>query len=1022
MAFFRRRSSQERTMPTDVSDGGALALLQKSELFDASWYLSRYPEVAAAGVDPVQHYVVHGAREGRMPNALFDSAFYLGTYTDVAQSGTNPLAHFIVRGANEGRDPNPLFDTAWYAERYLDGDLRGTNPLAHHLAVCRDLLWTDTSPAFHSQWYALTYQNGGDPHEPPLAHYLRVGRDAGLLPNDIGLPDPGRRSYKLRGTGLFDPSYYAHTYPDVRTSGLDPFTHYTTFGCKEGRTPNALFDVNHYIGQAPECAGGALDPLLHYLEGGAAAGLNPNLFFDTAWYLAHYPDCTAAACNPLAHFIADGGRTTHPSPRFDAAWYLEQYADVAREGFNPLAHYLTTGMDEGRITRALPRQGMADPTEAHLVALKDAPKRNAWTVLLVTHAPDGKLKRHVPALVDGYCDAGAEVVLIIAADQRRTAVPQYVVDRCAAVHLRANGGFDFAAWAHVIRCDDALLGCRLLVLANDSLIGPLDPDGLVRLFARAEASTADIVGLTENTYIARHLQSFFLALKPACLSSAAFIRFINGIVELETKQDVIAAYELTFSALMRAEGLATEALFPAGTRSESDAEAMRDRTIFDWSDLIEEGFPFVKASLVSGQHEVFGGMAVRLKVAELGIDLDAPTLGPVIWTDLRGGAEPRPRSPLRVAFLGPTNVANGLGMAARGYVKALQRTGWDINVHPLQVPFHVHAQIAPDWQACSFSGPADVALVHVNGDSWEALLNAEQLAIATRARQKVGLFVWETATVPREWLPTIDDLDAIWAPTTFVAEIFRAVTPNPVKVVPYVVENDITELPGLEASATICAAFGLDAARSHILYAFDGSSFLARKNPHALIRAFRASGLGRAGWQLVLKTKHVFDLPLEGAQLLELVETAGDVVVIDRPMSQRDLASLFSLCPVYASSHASEGFGLTIAEAMEMGKVVVATDYGGSRDFLDESCGFPVPAKEVRLTQSFGPYRRGSSWGQIDERALAEALRGAAAAVEDGSARDIGRAATARIRETLSSSAVARAMRAAIGQFPEWQP
>ncbi|WP_287082770.1 glycosyltransferase, partial [Methylobacterium sp.] len=118
--------------------------------------------------------------------------------------------------------------------------------------------------------------------------------------------------------------------------------------------------------------------------------------------------------------------------------------------------------------------------------------------------------------------------------------------------------------------------------------------------------------------------------------------------------------------------------------------------------------------------------------------------------------------------------------------------------------------------------------------------------------------------------------------------------------------------------------FAIDPSKRVILYAFDGSSYLARKNPHALIRAFRAAGLGQAGWQLVLKTKHVFDLPEEGKKLLDLVGTAGDVVVIDQPLSQNELGALFDLCAVYASSHSSEGFGLTIAEAMEMGKVVVA--------------------------------------------------------------------------------------------------
>ncbi|MBE7248751.1 MAG: glycosyltransferase, partial [Actinomycetospora chiangmaiensis] len=113
----------------------------------------------------------------------------------------------------------------------------------------------------------------------------------------------------------------------------------------------------------------------------------------------------------------------------------------------------------------------------------------------------------------------------------------------------------------------------------------------------------------------------------------------------------------------------------------------------------------------------------------------------------------------------------------------------------------------------------------------------------------------------------------------------------------------------------------------------------------------------------------------------------------------------------------SEGFGLTIAEAMEMGKVVVATDYGGCRDFLDATCGFPVKAEVTALDQTYGPYLRGAEWGQVDEADLARALTDAARVVTGGDAARIGAAARARIRERLSIGAVAAAMEASLGRL-----
>lgn len=83
------------------------ALITASGLFDRDWYLEQYPDVAAAKVDPVGHYLKSGAGEGRNPSAAFDTAWYLLTYFDVAESGLNPLVHFIRFGRQEQRTSHP---------------------------------------------------------------------------------------------------------------------------------------------------------------------------------------------------------------------------------------------------------------------------------------------------------------------------------------------------------------------------------------------------------------------------------------------------------------------------------------------------------------------------------------------------------------------------------------------------------------------------------------------------------------------------------------------------------------------------------------------------------------------------------------------------------------------------------------------------------------------------------------------------------------------------------------------------
>ena len=83
----------------------AARIIRESGLFDAAWYLEAYPDVAARKVDPLEHYVRYGAREGRDPHRLFSSSWYLANNPDVTESGLNPLAHFALCGAKEGRNP-----------------------------------------------------------------------------------------------------------------------------------------------------------------------------------------------------------------------------------------------------------------------------------------------------------------------------------------------------------------------------------------------------------------------------------------------------------------------------------------------------------------------------------------------------------------------------------------------------------------------------------------------------------------------------------------------------------------------------------------------------------------------------------------------------------------------------------------------------------------------------------------------------------------------------------------------------
>lgn len=78
-------------------------IIKKSGLFDEKYYLETYTDVRISDIDPIEHYIKFGYKEGRNPSERFDTNFYLVNYPDVKDSGMNPFIHFIKFGRYEGR-------------------------------------------------------------------------------------------------------------------------------------------------------------------------------------------------------------------------------------------------------------------------------------------------------------------------------------------------------------------------------------------------------------------------------------------------------------------------------------------------------------------------------------------------------------------------------------------------------------------------------------------------------------------------------------------------------------------------------------------------------------------------------------------------------------------------------------------------------------------------------------------------------------------------------------------------------
>jgi tetratricopeptide (TPR) repeat protein len=256
-------------------------------------------------------------------------------------------------------------------------------------------------------------------------------------------------------------------------------------------------------------------------------------------------------------------------------------------------------------------------THAEIRCVK-TPSFSHEVALFVTHSPHGRLKPHVYHYLESLKRQDISVVLIVNADRSFEAVDVNFASEIDGVFVRQNEGYDFGAWAHVLRLHPELFDAEILYLLNDSVIGPTNDIAFRNILTRLRNSPADVVGLTENFDRAWHVQSYFLALKHRALSSAELRKFINGIVSYRDIEDVINEFEVRFASIVKAAGLNCEAMFPATD--------VRDPTIYHWKRLLESGFPFVKVKTlrdilagvdISDWHQLLATQGYDVSLAEL---------------------------------------------------------------------------------------------------------------------------------------------------------------------------------------------------------------------------------------------------------------------------------------------------------------------------------------------------------------------------------------------------------------------
>jgi glycosyltransferase involved in cell wall biosynthesis len=359
---------------------------------------------------------------------------------------------------------------------------------------------------------------------------------------------------------------------------------------------------------------------------------------------------------------------------------------------------------------------------------------------------------------------------------------------------------------------------------------------------------------------------------------------------------------------------------------------------------------------------------------------------------------------LAVRLTGYLGHTLGLGAAARGYVQALGAA--DVPVSTVSVPLH-HLELPVKLEdAYGRHGFEDLVrhgrhgfeIVAVNADELPGFV--ERLGEDYFEGPRIGIWGWETNSIPPRWQRAFALVQEIWVYSRFMAENIGAVAPVPVVALPPPVQRPDAAAEPLRLGVPDGFLF---------LFVFDYLSTIQRKNPVGLIEAFKRAFAPGEGPRLLIKTINGPLRPLSEEEVLWAADGREDIHVVDRSLSGEELAGVMAACDCYVSLHRAEGFGLTLAEAMAIGKPTIATRYSGNVDFMDDENSYLVDYAIGRVGPECEIYPPEGEWADPSVEHAAELMRRVYENREEAERR--GARAARDIARTLSRRATGAAMR-----------
>jgi len=324
-----------------------------------------------------------------------------------------------------------------------------------------------------------------------------------------------------------------------------------------------------------------------------------------------------------------------------------------------------------------------------------------------------------------------------------------------------------------------------------------------------------------------------------------------------------------------------------------------------------------------------------------------------------------PGTPLLAGF---TLSGLGIGEMLRLQILALREEGVEHDIRDVSDIMKIRDLVDPAFEDSLEPANSGPLILNVNAPEFGRALRFMGKEL-TGNRPIIGQWAWELPEIPKDWKKAYKYIDELWVLSNYTKQAFTCSCPVPIKVVPPPVVAPVDN--GLRRND-----FCIPSNATVFLAMADARSDIERKNISGVVKAFKKMAKNVEGVLLVIKLHHTEFAHRSYVRLWDEIRSDVNIVVIDRLLERGAVGALIRCCDILVSLHRAEGLGLPLAEAMLLGKPVIATGFSGNMDFMDDECAKIVNYRMIPVSSKSDIYVESATqlWADPDLDSATDAM------------------------------------------------